>query len=270
MRRMATSVLVFVAGLLLLFVGMCALLYLRQDTFIFFPRPNDASYRQAWQGQRVEIRSGEAVLEGWWAENPRASGTRVLLYFGGNAEDVLYTAATSTPYLNARRMLFVNYRGYGGSTGRPGEKELFQDALAIYDYATGAGGARPEEIVAMGRSLGSAVATMLASERPLHAVILVTPFDSLVAVAEAHYSFMPVDALLRHRFMSIERAPQIQTPALMLAAKLDRIVPPSHAQRLFDVWGGEKQIRVLDGVGHNDIQMNPAYYDAINEFLGRH
>jgi pimeloyl-ACP methyl ester carboxylesterase len=270
MRRMITSLLVFFGSLAVLFLGLCALLYLRQDTFIFFPRPNDASYREAWQPHRVEIHSGDAVLEGWWAENPSASRPIVVIYFGGNAEDVLYTAAVTSPHLDARRMLFVNYRGYGGSAGRPGEKALFEDALAIYDYATSTGDARPDDVVAMGRSLGSGVATMLASERPVRAVVLVTPFDSLIAVAAHHYSFLPVGALLEHRFMSIDRAPRIETPVLILAAQWDRIVPPAHAQRLYEAWAGERHIRILDGVGHNDIQMNPAYYTAINEFLRTH
>ena len=55
----------------------------------------------------------------------------VVLYFGGNAEDVLYTAQRRT---SARALVVVNYRGYGGSTGEPGQQALYDDGLAIYDY----------------------------------------------------------------------------------------------------------------------------------------
>jgi uncharacterized protein len=260
------SVLVFFGGLGLLFFGVCALLYFRQDTFIFFPKPNDPSARAAWQNARVEIRSGDEVLEGWWLENPQSTTDKVVIYFGGNAEDVLSTATTM--HLDARRMLFVNYRGYGGSSGKPSEKGFFEDALTLYDYVTSKEGARPEDVVPMGRSLGSGVATMLASERPVAGVVLVTPFDSLVDVAAEEYLLVPVRFLLEHRFESVERAPLLEVPVLVLAAQQDNIVSPAHAQRLFDAWGGKKkQILVLEGVGHNDIQEHLGYYEAINEFL---
>lgn len=265
-RNALMSLLVLAGGLALLFAAFCALLYWKQDALIFFPRPNDARFRDAWVDQRVEVRTPTGMLEGWWVVNPQATHSTTLLYFGGNAEDVLYTAATSTN-LDARRMLVVNYRGYGGTAGRPSEQALYEDALAIYDYATREADVRPEDIVVMGRSLGTGVATLLARERPVRAVILITPFDSLVAVAATHYSFLPVNTLLRHRFMSVERAPHLQMPVLILAAEWDRVVPPVHAQRLHEAWAGEKEIRVLDRVGHNDIEQHPDYYPAINRFL---
>jgi pimeloyl-ACP methyl ester carboxylesterase len=190
----------------------------------------------------------------------------VILYFGGNAEDVLYTAA-SAPVLNARRMLVVNYRGYGRSTGKPGQKALYDDALAIYQHAVTAGDATPAQIVVMGRSLGSGVAAMLAAQRPVGGAILVTPFDSLGAVAARHYSFMPVRLLLRHPFPSVEWAQHAKAPALILAGERDHIIPPVHAQRLHDAWAGNRQIHILEGVGHNDIELNPEYHRLINQFL---
>jgi uncharacterized protein len=265
-RNVYVSVLVFFGGLGLLFFGVCALLYFRQDTFIFFPKPNNPGAREAWQHARVEIRSGDEVLEGWWFDNPQSTTGKVVIYFGGNAEDVLYTAVTM--HLDARRILFVNYRGYGGSTGKPSEEAFFEDALTLYDYVTRKEGVRAEDIVPMGRSLGSGVATMLASDRRVAGVVLVTPFDSLVDVAAEHYPFVPVRFLLKHRFESVERAQLLEVPLLVIAGQQDNIVSPPHAQRLFDAWGGKKkQILVLEGVGHNDIQEHLGYYEAINEFL---
>jgi pimeloyl-ACP methyl ester carboxylesterase len=119
----------------------------------------------------------------------------------------------------------------------------------------------------MGRSLGSGVAAMLAGARPVRGAILITPFDTLGAVAARHYSFMPVRLLLRHPFPSVDWARQAKAPALILAAEHDHIIPPMHAQRLHEAWAGDKQIHVLEGVGHNDIESNPEYYRLINAFL---
>lgn len=247
------------------YVLVCALLYWRQDASIFYPGPNDRALREQWSANRIEISASGATLEGWWTDNPRAATPAVILYFGGNAEDVLYTASTAR-FLDARRLLVVNYRGYGGSTGRPGQNELYEDALAIHDWMVREG-TDPKHIVVMGRSLGSGVATMLAANRPVAGAILVTPFDSLAAVGAGHYPIFPVRLLLRHPFPSDEWARQISRPALIIAASHDFIVPAKHAQRLADQWAGPRDIRILQGVGHNDVDSNADYYPLINQFL---
>jgi uncharacterized protein len=247
------------------FVLICALLYFSQESSIFFPRPNDAQLRQRYVAQRIEIQAADATLEGWWIENAQATTPAVILYFGGNAEDVLYTASTA-PQFDARAMVVVNYRGYGGTPGKPGQQALYDDGLAIYDYAIKRG-VPAEHIVVMGRSLGSGVASMLAGARPVRAAILITPFDSLAAVAATHYPFLPVRLLLRHPFPSADWAARTRAPALMLAADRDGVVPATHAQKLFQVWAGPKQMHVLAQTGHNDIEMHADYYRLINEFL---
>jgi uncharacterized protein len=247
------------------FVLICALLYFGQERSIFFPRPNDAQLQQRYAAQRIEIKTAETKLEGWWIDNPRATTSAVILYFGGNAEDVLYTASAASN-INARAVAVVNYPGYGGSAGKPGQKTLYAGGLALYDCAIKRG-VPADHIVVMGRSLGSGVASMLAGTRPVGAAILITPYDSLAAVAAGHYPFLPVRLLLRHPFPSTDWAQRTRAPALLLAAEHDDVVPATHAQRLFEVWAGPKQIHVLAQTGHNDIEMHTDYYRLINEFL---
>ncbi len=247
------------------YVLICALLYFGQERSIFFPQPNDPQLRQHYSAQRIEIATNGAQLEGWWIENPQATTPAVALYFGGNAEDVLYTASAASE-INARAVVVVNYRGYGGSSGEPGQKALYDDGLAIYDYAIKRG-VPPQNIVVMGRSLGSGVASMLAGARSVRAAVMITPFDSLASVAAGHYPFLPVRLLLRHPFPSTDWAKRTKAPVLILAADRDTVVPASHAQKLFDAWTGKKQIHVLAGMGHNDIEGHADYYRLINEFL---
>lgn len=247
------------------FVLICALLYFGQERSIFFPRPNDAQLRQRYAAERIEIKTAEATLEGWWIENAQATTPAVILYFGGNAEDVLYTASEASS-INARAVVVANYPGYGGSSGKPGQQALYEGGLAFYDYAIERG-VPAEHIVVMGRSLGSGVASMIAGARPVGAAILITPYDSLAAVAAGHYPLLPVRLLLRHPFPSTDWAQRTHAPALLLAAEHDNVVPATHAQKLFQVWAGPKQIHVLAQTGHNDIEMHPDYYRLINEFL---
>ncbi|HEY5810233.1 MAG TPA: alpha/beta hydrolase [Povalibacter sp.] len=265
MKTLLTGIVSLFALISVIYVLLCLLLYWRQDAAIFYPVHNDPALRQEHAKSRIEIPVDGAILEGWWIDNPAATNSTLLLYFGGNAEDVLYASSLAHD-LSVRRMLLVNYRGYGGSSGRPGQRELYDDALKIYAYAIAAGH-KPEQIVVMGRSLGSGVASMLAGSRPVAAAILVTPFDSLGAVGAAHYPLFPVRLLLRHPFPSSEWARLAQAPALFLAADYDVVVPAAHAKKLFDAWAGRKHFHLLSGRGHNDIEQDAQYYALINEFL---
>jgi len=263
---MLKTVLTFIALVAGAFVLLCAFLYMRQDRLLFYPRPNAPELRNAWRSQRIEIASGEHVLEGWWANGGAPESETVILYFGGNAEDVLGAARTAGQ-LPCKRLLVVNYRGYGGTKGRPSQQALYEDGLAIYDYAIDAGQADPNHLVVMGRSLGSGVATMLAARRKVRAAILITPYDSMVAVASRHYSWFPVARLLRHPFPSVDFAKQAHVPALFLIAENDTIIPPSHAHALASAWAGDKSVHMFDSVGHNDIDLHPRYQPAVDAFL---
>jgi pimeloyl-ACP methyl ester carboxylesterase len=266
MRSMLTTTLTFAALALGAFILLCGYLYVRQDRLIFYPRPNDPALREHWRTKRVEIPSGEHVLEGWWADGGAPESETVIVYFGGNAEDVLGTARIAQRFA-CKRMLFVNYRGYGGTQGRPGQDALYADALAIHAYAIGAGNTESEHLVAMGRSLGSGMASMLAAERPLRAAILITPYDSILAVAERQYAWFPVARLLRHPFRSADFAKRTSIPGLFIIAAQDMVIPPSHGSALAQAWGGPKVVHTLERVGHNDIDMHPAYYEYVNAFL---
>ncbi len=154
MRPALASALIVVAILLGIYLALLALVYFKQDSLLYFPVRTHPDLARQWRERRVEIRSGEVALEGWWAENPDVAGTATVLYFGGNAEDVLYTAESANR-LHARRMLVTAYRGYGGSQGKPGQEALYQDSLAIYDETLRRPGVRPQDVVVLGRSLGS-------------------------------------------------------------------------------------------------------------------
>jgi pimeloyl-ACP methyl ester carboxylesterase len=159
----------------------------------------------------------------------------------------------------------VSYRGYGGSEGSPSEAAISADALLWHDYTVGE--IKPGRLIVFGRSLGTGAAVFLASRRKIDAVILVTPYDSLVAVAKYHYPLVPVSWLLRHRFDSAGLAPKISTPLLCIAAGEDRVIPVEHARRLYEAWGGPKRWIVIDGAGHNSTDGVPLFWQSITAFL---
>ena len=189
-----------------------------------------------------------------------------MIYFGGNAEEVsgqVFDAPELAPWSVAT----FNYRGYGLSEGRPGQAALTADALAIFDQLAGRDDIDAERIVVLGRSLGTGVAVHLAANRPLQAVMLVSPFDSLRSIAQKEYPFVPVSLLLKHPFDSMAVAPKITAPLLVLAGERDRLIPATHSQRLHEAWAGPKQWELIPGAGHNDIHNGERYWPAMRAFL---
>jgi pimeloyl-ACP methyl ester carboxylesterase len=248
-------------------VGLPLAGYFVQDRLIFQPQRGD-------EARRAEIRARFPSVQELFVDAPDGtrlhawylrSGPDLVLYFGGNAEDVSWmidAAAANTPGVS---WLFTDYRGYGASRGSPSEKALVSDALVWHRHAVRE--LRARKVFALGRSLGSGVAVRLAAQRPLAGVILVAPFDSLTTVAQRYYPYLPVKWLLRHRFDSVSLAPRIDLPMLCLIAARDEIIPPAHAERLYQAWGGSKRKVVLSGAHHNDADAAPEFWPSIREAL---
>jgi len=255
-------------------VGLPLVVYFAQDALIFYRQPLQESRRAEVARrfpavQEVFIQSKDGTkLHAWQARAAGAGSEKapLVLYFGGNAEEVswMLEGLDQAPGVS---WLIVNYRGYGLSEGSPGEAALVSDALQWFDYAMTLPGADPKRMFAFGRSLGSGVAVALAAQRPLAGLILVTPYDSLAAVAKRYYWYLPVDLLLKHRFDSIALAPALKQPLLCLIAERDEVIPPVHGERLFDAWGGEKRKIMLQESGHNSTDAHPMFWTSIREFL---
>lgn len=252
-------------------IGLPLVVYVAQDSLIFFRQPVSES-RRAELAQRypavreVFLKSGDGIrLQAWLATAPGSAP--LVLYFGGNAEETssMLDELHEAPGVS---WLIVSYRGYGLSEGAPGEAALVSDALQWFDYAMSLPRADAKRIHVFGRSLGSGVAVALAARRPVAGVILATPYDSLAAVAKRYYWYLPVDLLLKHRFDSIAHAPGMRQPLLCLIAGRDEVIPPLHAERLFEAWGGPKRKLILQDAGHNTSDSHPLFWPAVREFLG--
>lgn len=246
------------------YLGIVGFMYWRQESFLFYPT---AAMHDETHSDHVEdyTFSRNGVTVKGWLVNPLYARHKLIIYYGGNGEDV---------YLNVDEFetlqcatLFVAYRGYGPSEGEPGEKEIFADALSIFDQIRSR---YPETVITlMGRSLGSGVACYVASQREVAGVILVTPYDSLVAVAQSVYPWLPVGRLLRHNFDSVQYVSKVDAPLLVFYGGQDTVVRPARTERLLEHITVEKEVIFIERADHGTIGMFPEYWPAILNFLNR-
>jgi uncharacterized protein len=152
-------------------------------------------------------------------------------------------------------VLLFDYRGYGGNPGSPSEDGLHRDALAARQHLADRPETDPDRLVYFGESLGAGVALGLAVEHPPAALVLRSPFTSLVDVGRVHYPFLPVRLLLRDRYPSLERIATVDVPVLVVAGEADRIVPLEQSRELEAAAPGPSRFVTVPGAGHNDAAL---------------
>lgn len=241
------------AVLAAVYAGVCLFIYTQQRSLIYYPQ----THANPGVAPTVQLsREGERIAA-YAVERP---GARALLYFGGNGDDVSLGVTDIAAAFPDHSIYLLHYRGYGASTGKPSEQALIGDALALHDLVQKT---RPD-ITLIGRSLGSGIATQVASQRQVKALVLVTPFHSILQIAQQHYPYLPTSLLLHDKYESWRHAPAISAPTHIVAAENDEVIPVDHAHGLHRHFRpGVARITVIPGVGHNTISDRREYWAAI-------
>lgn len=238
------------------YAAIVGLMYVKQRSLLFYPQftrdpPATPDFRLEVDGARLR----------GWVVNP--GQPRALLYFGGNAEDVSLARDEMAALAPGHTVYLVAYRGYGHSSGEPSEAALAADAIALFDRVAPAHAA----VDVVGRSLGSGVAVHLAAARPVRRLVLVTPFDSVLRVGQAHYPWVPMAWLLKDPFESWRRAPALSMPVLVVIAGQDDVIPPRHSEALAAALPRPPDVLRLPDAQHSNVQVFPAYGEALRRFL---
>jgi pimeloyl-ACP methyl ester carboxylesterase len=191
----------------------------------------------------------------------------LILGFGGNAwngQDVAEYLHELYPDVD---VVAFHYRGYPPSTGSPSGETLIADAPLVYDAAVAL--VRPKRVIAVGLSIGTGVAAQLSSQRKLSGLILVTPFDSLKAVAEAMYPWLPIGPFFEHEIDAAGALRDSKLPVAIIAAEHDSIVPVQRTEALRTIVPHLVYDRTIGGAGHNDIYARSEFHEAMHEALKR-
>ena len=247
-----------------------------EQRLVFDPIPVDAQLLRAipaaYGVEEVHLTMPDGVQLHGWLKRPEQLHTGekyplVIVYGGVRREISEFVQEARGP--GRWGWLMVNYRGFGLSGGVPTERAVLEDSKRVYDWAA----ARPDvdaaNIVVLGRSLGSYVATVVAAARHARAAILATPFDSAVALGEKRFPLLPVRWFVGERFDPASFAPAISAPALFVLAEKDEITPVENGRALAQKWGGLKELVMLRGATHSGIESREEFWNSVGNFLKR-
>lgn len=251
MTRLITFLLLVSLALVVLWAAQRRLIYL---PFGSVPQPVDVGLPRA---EVVTFTTDDGLaLSGWFVPVPGSSRPPTLIVFNGNAGNRAFRAPLAARLADQGIQSFLtDYRGYGGNPGSPSEEGLALDARAARRYVAGRQDVDASRIVYFGESLGTGVAIRLAIEEPPLALILRSPYTSLVDLGRHHYPFLPVRSFLSDRFPSLDRVPNVRSPILVIAARNDSIVPAAQSERLFAAISSPRRLMILDDVDHNDYDL---------------
>src|SRR4029077_18673722 len=232
-----------------LYCGFVALLYVAQRRLQYFPErrrtvPRAVGLPEAEEAV-VDTADGERVIV--W-NVPSREGQPIFLYFHGNGGSLRWREERFHALIaDGSGLVALSYRGYGGSSGRPTETGLIEDAATAYSFAVARYPA--ERIVLWGESLGSAVAIALAADKPVGRLVLEAPFTSAADVGARRYRFVPVRRFMKDQFRSDLRATKLTAPVLVVHGDNDAVVPIALGKRLYVL----SQVVSVAGAGHNDL-----------------
>jgi hypothetical protein len=269
MRRLLSLILTIAIGVL----GITALMLAFERQLIYFPQrqldllPGTIGLRH----EEALIAAEDGVKVHAWLLPVAGARWTVLVCHGnaGNISHRLDRAVEMQQRLGVSVLLF-DYRGYGRSEGSPDEAGTYRDARAVYTHLVESWGVKPEAIVVFGESLGAAVATQLALDRPARAVVLESPFTSVPEMARKAYPFLPpVGPLIRTRYETVAKAPRLKVPLLVFHGEQDEIVPLAQGRRVFEAAPEPKRFFAIPGASHNDTYVTggEAYWRVWKEFL---
>ena len=254
-------------SLLGIFALFCLVASLLHRYFIYIPdrkriAPKDAGLAGV---EEIVFKAGDGTrLIAWY--RPAETGKPTLLYFTGNAGNVADRAGKIRAIAaDGYGVFIVNYRGYGGSGSRPTEKRLAKDAVSAYDYLRGLGVA-PHNIVLYGESLGTAVATKVSLQREARALVLESPFTSVVDVGKLAWPLLPLQFIMVDQFRTIDRIGSVDIPLLIVHGGRDAVIPLDMGRRIYHAANEPKTLQVVKRAGHNDLFEQGAW-TLVRDFL---
>ena len=254
--------------LISLYIMVGTLLYFLQEKMLFHPTvlSQDFKFEFSHPFEELFLKTDDgAVINAihFKTENPKG----VILYFHGNAGDLSRWGIIAEFFVEKQYdVLVMDYRTFGKSTGALNEKAFYKDATYCYNYLKEEYG--EHDITVYGRSLGTALATYIASRNKPKHLILETPYYSIGDVAQFRFPIFPTKYLLKYKFPSYQFIQKVECPISIFHGTEDHVVPFSSGKKLFEMAPKHhKEFIIIEGGNHNNLIDFTLYHNQIKKLL---
>jgi fermentation-respiration switch protein FrsA (DUF1100 family) len=257
------------SSIILAYVGITTFIYFYQRNLLYHPSENNyLNDKISFNYEELFINTNDEIkLKSWFIKKDLIK-FKTIVFFHGNAGNLL-NRVYKLNELNKLEVniLLISWRGFSGNKGKPSENNLYHDANSVVKWLNEKG-VNNSDIVLYGESLGTGVATELASKNSFGGVILESPFTSIADAAKIYYPYLPVNLLLKDRYNSKNKIKKINSPILIMHGKKDNIVPQKMGLELFENANNPKYSYFPDDDDHM-MEYNEVLLSKIRNFIGQ-
>lgn len=250
--------------ILIVYIVAIAYLYFFQNSIVFNAGAIESTKMFKLQNtKRINFEVEEGIVLDGVYKTSSIKDAPLIIYFGGNADDATRLLLHVTKILDYDIVSF-NYRGYVKSKGKPSQDALFSDAIKIYEKYK-----KDKKVILIGRSLGTGVATYLASKKDVLGVILITPYDSIVSMAKKKYPMFPIDFLLKYKFESVKYVQDIKAPIGLIEVIDDKVISKYHFDTLKQKIPNLSLHVKLDNTTHGEVLKHSDFEKSLENIIDR-
>ena len=254
----------YIAGGVILFT---LLIYLFQERLIFKPEKLKPGFIFQYDIPFEELNFNIApgvIINGLHFSRDQPKG--LILYFHGNSRSIKGWAKYAKDFYRFDYdVVLVDYRGFGKSTGKRSEKQMYADMQHVYREL--AKKYSESHLIVYGRSLGSGFASKVASDNNPRFLILDAPFYNFTRVIERFLPFLPVRFVLRYHLRTDKWIPRVKCPVYIIHGTKDWLIPIKHSVALQKIDPRKITLIRISGGGHNNLPKFDEYHNFIRDIL---
>lgn len=248
------------------YVLLCILFYSLQDYFFFRPEilPRHFEYRYPFPFDEIDFEMEDGGrINGLHFKVPNSKG--VVFYLKGNSRSLKGWGKFAKDFVSKGYDFFmIDYRGFGKSSGRRTEVTLYNDAQTVYKWLTDR--YEEEDIVLYGRSLGSGIATRIASWNKPKMLILDAPYYSFLYQVRRYGFWLPLRWLLRYKIRTDYFIKKVDCPIFIIHGTSDRLISFRQGKMLHELVPNSHLLPIQEG-GHNNLPDFPEYHELLYDIL---
>ncbi len=253
MKSIVVKMLLLIA---LLYGSITYMLYSTQEKKIFLS--NNLKECTLTKAKEIKFKTSDGfILDGAYLENRK--NLPLVLYFGGNAENSKCFINNISSKLKGYNFISFNYPGYLKSEGKSSEKTILKYALEIYN--------KYKAPIVMGRSLGTAIATYVASKENIKSLILITPLDSILNIAKSKFPYLPVSYILKHKFQADIWMQNVQANVAVILVENENIIPKKSIENILSKIKNLKYKDTIKGANHSNLYNYPQTIKVLQKAL---